>query len=219
MTDNPKDRGPAISPARANLLVVDDTPANLKLLVRMLMEQGYNVRVSNNGPAAIDIARENPVDLILLDIRMPRMDGFAVCEKLKASETTFEIPVIFITAVEDVRNKVRAFSVGGVDYITKPFHPEEVLARVENHLTLRDMKRSLEQKNAQLGEALAKIRTLRGLLPICANCKKIRDDKGYWNQIEEYIQNHSDAFFSHGICPDCMNTLYGDQEWFKKRDG
>jgi len=99
-----------------------------------------------------------------------------------------------------------------------------VLARVETHLTLRTLQKAvdeknarLEEKNRQLEEALANVRTLRGLLPICANCKKIRDGKGYWKQTEEYIEAHSDARFSHGICEECSEKLYGNQEWYRKK--
>jgi len=99
-----------------------------------------------------------------------------------------------------------------------------VLARVETHLSLRmlhkaleEQKARLEEKNIQLEEALADVKTLSGLLPICSNCKKIRDDKGYWNQIEVYIENHSDAFFSHGLCEPCVEELYGNEDWYKKK--
>ncbi len=128
-------------------------------------------------------------------------------------------------------DKVRAFSAGGVDYITKPFQEEEVLARVQTHLTLGTLQKALQEKNArleekndqleekneQLQEALANVRTLKGLLPICSKCKKIRDGEGYWKQIETYIESHSDAEFSHSLCQDCMDALYGEQEWYKKR--
>jgi CheY-like chemotaxis protein len=156
-------------------------------------------------------------DLILLDIVMPGMSGYELCEHLKADEKTRDIPIIFISALDEVADKVRGFSVGGVDYITKPFQAEEVLARVGTHLTLRELQKRLEAQNTELQEALASIRTLRGMLPICSGCKKIRDDKGYWNHLEEYIERHSDALFSHGLCPSCEAKFYGDQEWYQKK--
>jgi response regulator RpfG family c-di-GMP phosphodiesterase len=97
---------------------------------------------------------------------------------------------------------------GGVDYITKPFKSEEVLARVKTHLTLRFLQLELEEKNAELQKAMDEIKTLRGFIPICASCKRIRNDEGYWEQIESYISSHSDAKFSHGCCEECARKLY-----------
>ena len=124
-------------PSPGNILIVDDTPENLEILTRMLVEQGYLVRPAINGDVALKAVRRNMPDLILLDIMMPTMSGFEVCERLKADKETREIPVIFLSALHKVSDKVRAFSLGGVDYITKPFQLEEVLVRVETHLALR----------------------------------------------------------------------------------
>ena len=135
-----------------NILVVDDVPDNLRLLVGILAKRGYVVRPASSGSIALSAAQTEPPDLILLDIMMPEMDGYEVCEQLKADERTRDIPVIFITAMSKVLDKVRAFSVGGVDYITKPFHVEEVLARVEAHLTIRNLQKSLHEQNLRLQE-------------------------------------------------------------------
>lgn len=207
------------TPLEASILVVDDTHANLHFLTKVLTERGYGVRPVSEASLALSSAKTNPPDLILLDIVMPDMSGYGICKELKADERTRDVPIIFISALHEVFDKVKAFSLGGVDYITKPFQPEEVLARIETQLELRNLQKRLEEKNAQLQEALDNVKTLKGLLPICANCKKIRDDKGYWNQIEEYIENHSDALFSHGLCPECEEKLYGDQDWYKKSHG
>ena len=135
---------------KPDILVVDDTPANLRLLSEMLKAQGYKPRVVPSGKLALSAARAIPPDLILLDIRMPEMDGYEVCERLKADASLKEIPVIFLSAVGETANKVRAFAAGGVDYITKPFQVEEVLARVETHLSLRRQTRQLEESYAAL---------------------------------------------------------------------
>jgi hypothetical protein len=120
-----------------------------------------------------------------------------------------------MTALNDLNSKVRGFEVGAVDYITKPFEFQEVMARVTTHLTLQALQKKLEQKNEayrfknqQLREALAQVKTLRGLLPICADCKKIRDDSGYWQDVAVYIRDHSAVEFTHGLCPDCAIRLY-----------
>ena len=135
-----------------NILVVDDTPENLQLLVGMLKEKGYKVRPVPSGELALSGARGFPPDLILLDIMMPEMDGYEVCSSLKADERTKDIPVIFISALSDVLDKVKAFGVGGVDYITKPFQMEEVVARVETHLALQRLQKSLQDKNEELAK-------------------------------------------------------------------
>ena len=133
-----------------NILVVDDTPANLRLLAGILNGKGYKVRPVPNGELALSAARGMPPDLILLDIMMPEMNGYEVCQKIKEDERTRDIPVIFISAINDVLDKVKAFAVGGVDYITKPFQVEEVLVRVETHLAMCQLQNKLKQKNEEL---------------------------------------------------------------------
>ncbi|MBN1995671.1 MAG: response regulator [Anaerolineae bacterium] len=365
----------------ATILVVDDLLTDLDFLVDTLSLHGYQLQTALNGPDALSLAQTDPPDLILLDVMMPGMDGYEVCRQLKANERTRDIPVIFVTALDEVIAKVQAYSAGGVDYITKPFRYEEVLTRVKIHLALKqrnhqlallnqvgreliatlDLQRiaeqiqqtvteivgatgtsvwlkdqeqeewlvcvaafqeeseecwtdlrvrvgqgvagwvaqtgqsatiadpandtrffsgidkqtgfctesllavplqlrdrvigvlevvnklngtfdvndlelvetiaasaaiaidntwlvealhqhavDLEHTNAELQEALDKVKILTGLLPICSGCKKIRNDHGYWEQVEIYIASHSDAEFSHGLCPECIKKLYPD---------
>jgi sigma-B regulation protein RsbU (phosphoserine phosphatase) len=129
------------------VLIVDDTPLFLQLLSQILIEHGYRVRAVTSGAQALESARTSPPNLILLDIRMPELDGFAVCEQLKEWPATRDVPVIFISALDDVQDKVKAFRTGGVDYITKPFQIDEVLARVETHLALRKLQQQLLDAN------------------------------------------------------------------------
>jgi signal transduction histidine kinase len=135
-----------------NIIVVDDTPANLRLLTEMLKEKGYRVRPAPSGELALRAAQAAPPDLILLDITMPKMDGFEVCGRLKADERLREIPVLFISALNESSDKVRAFQAGGVDYVTKPFNIEEVEARVRAHLELRRQKLELAASLARMRE-------------------------------------------------------------------
>ena len=144
MNDNPLPAEPK------DILIVDDKPDNLRLLSTMLTCYGYHVRKAINGQVALQGAEISPPDLILLDINMPKMNGYQVCEKLKLSEKTKDIPVIFISALDDVMEKVKAFEVGGVDYITKPFQIEEVLARVQNQLSLRLLQSQLQLQAKEL---------------------------------------------------------------------
>lgn len=138
----------------ADLLLVDDTPDNLRLLSLMLTENGYKTRKVINGERALQAVEVVTPDLILLDINMPNMNGYEVCRRLKKSEKTHDIPVIFISALDDVFDKVKAFQAGGVDYITKPFQVEEVLARVNTHLNIRRLQKQLQQQNSQLQEEI-----------------------------------------------------------------
>ncbi|MEA3547443.1 MAG: response regulator [Thermodesulfobacteriota bacterium] len=187
----------------AVILVIDDQPANLKVLLPFLKQHNFEVRIAENGDRALQVLDNYQPDIILLDVMMPGIDGFETCRRIKANKETADIPVIFMTALDSVEDKVSGFEAGGVDYITKPFQQAEVLARVNTHITLRKQKLELEQ-------ALAEVKKLSGFLPICAFCKKIRDDEGYWQQVEQYITEHSEAIFSHGVCPTCAEEHYGD---------
>ncbi len=138
------------APGDGTILLVDDTPENLGVLSDMLETAGYTVQRADSGQAALESIHKKPPDLILLDIMMPGMTGFEVCEKLKADETTEAIPVIFISALNDIRDRINAFNVGGVDYIAKPFFVQEVLARVRTHLALRSARRALEEKLSEV---------------------------------------------------------------------
>ncbi|MBD3307717.1 response regulator, partial [candidate division KSB3 bacterium] len=137
-------------PGQDTVMIIDDTPENLKVLETMLKQAGYTVRPAPNGSIALKSVQVVPPDLILLDILMPGMDGYEVCTHLKADERTRDIPVIFLSAIHEYTDKVKAFQVGGVDYITKPFQPEEVLARVKTHLALRRAHMQLEDRNTEL---------------------------------------------------------------------
>ena len=139
-----------VQPPVPSIMVVDDTPANLHLLTGMLKKRGYKVRPVSSGKFALQTAKHDPPDLILLDIIMPEMNGYEVCECLKADEQLSGIPVIFISALNETMDKVKAFKVGGVDYVTKPFQFEEVQARVATHLELRRQKRLIQESNEQL---------------------------------------------------------------------
>ncbi len=134
------------------ILVVDDNPDNVRLLVGMLQKHGYKVRPALNGTQALSAVEQELPDLILLDIQMPRLDGYEVCRRLKAKPDLADIPVIFVSALNEVFDKVTAFNVGAVDYITKPFQIEEVLARVKTHLAIRQMQQQLTEQNQQLAE-------------------------------------------------------------------
>jgi signal transduction histidine kinase len=151
-TDQVAAMNPDPAPPHHNILVVDDTIENLRLLATILGDRGYDVRPVTNGRQALLAVERDPPDLILLDINMPEMDGYEVCVRLKQRPAVKDIPVIFLTALSETADKVRAFEAGGVDYITKPFHIEEVLARVKTHLALRRAQVELTRSYQRLGD-------------------------------------------------------------------
>ena len=137
------------SPQKGVILIVDDTPMNLDLLFKHLTRSGYKVLVAQSGAMALRQAEQAQPDIILLDVMMPEMDGFETCQRLKENEKTSDIPIIFMTALVDVENKVTAFTIGAVDYVTKPFERKEVLARIDTHLTLKRLQKNLEKEIAE----------------------------------------------------------------------
>lgn len=196
-----------MSEIRPVILVVDDVTENVQVLGDLLSKQ-YEIYFALDGNQALEQARRVKPDLILLDVMMPVMDGYEVCRRLKESEEFREIPVIFISALDQPEHESQGLELGAVDYITKPFNSKLVLIRVQNHLKMKFQHDQLLARAIELEDALAKIKILSGIIPICSSCKKIRDDAGYWQQVEEYISRYSEAVFSHGICNDCAKKLY-----------
>jgi CheY-like chemotaxis protein len=211
-----------------SILIVDDAPDNLLLLQAILKSAGHAAVLTAEsareafrhlGMDGADgtLEKSPEVDLILMDFMMPEMNGLEACRRIKTVERLRGIPIIMVTANTDPEDLQAAFAAGAMDYITKPLRKVELLARVTSALNLkREMdarksrERELAEKNRELAQTLQEVKVLRGFIPICASCKKIRDDKGYWQQIETYIQERSEALFSHGICKDCMKKLYPD---------
>lgn len=204
----------------ARILVVDDTAFNLKIIFDLLDKEHYEVLVAQSGKKALEILEATEPDLVLLDIMMPELDGFDVLKKIKAHPSWNEIPVIFVTAKSSHDSLVEGFQLGAVDYVTKPFQANELLARIQTHVALRKAHRDLEKQHAKLESALAEIKTLQSLLPICFSCKKVKDDKGYWMKLEEYLSATMQVKISHGLCDDCLKTLYPNEanRILKRRD-
>jgi CheY-like chemotaxis protein len=204
------------------ILIVDDSPDQHLLLRSILTNAGHADIVSVDSAQAafatlgLDGGSASvPIDLILMDILMPEMDGVTACRQIKQQGHLQDIPVIMVTAKNDLANLQEAFSAGAMDYINKPVNNVELLARVASALTLKgEMDRrkareaELRRSNEELHRALSEVKVLRGLIPICASCKKIRNDGGLWQQLEEYLGEHSEAEFSHGLCQPCIKKLY-----------
>jgi CheY-like chemotaxis protein len=195
---------------KQTILIVDDEPGNIEILSETLGDS-YEILFAMSGKEALEIASRQIPDMIILDIIMPVMSGYEVLQSLKQHTQLNEIPVVFITALDQEDQETRGLALGAVDYISKPFNP------ASTQLELKLKRDILTERNEELQKALAKIKTLSGLLPICASCKKIRDDQGYWTQLEYYISEHSEAEFTHGCCPECMKKLY--PEMYMKKHG
>jgi DNA-binding response OmpR family regulator len=185
------------------ILIVDDNISNLQVLGALLSQKGYEIAVATDAEKALEFLEKDYPDLILLDVMMPGTDGYELCQKIKTIDELIEIPVLFLTALTDPDDIIKGFDSGGVDYISKPFNNAELLARIRTHIGLKKAKDELK--------------VLRGTIPICVRCRKIKDEDGYWQIVEEYIESHTELLFSHGLCDGCSNELYGKYDWYKKQ--
>jgi DNA-binding response OmpR family regulator len=199
---------------RYKILIVDDEPVNIRLLEEAL-KGDYQICTSLNGFDAIRQVKSQRPDLILLDIMMPDINGFDVCREIKSDEMFSAIPVIFLTAMGTFEGEVQGFEAGAIDFLAKPVNLVLLKLRVRNHLELkrrndliREQMDLLARQNEELESALARIKRLEGIIPICMHCKKIRNDDASWQILEQYITEHTDTLFSHGICPSCLAKYY-----------
>jgi sigma-B regulation protein RsbU (phosphoserine phosphatase) len=186
------------------VLIAEDKPDSRQLLQIMVSKWGYEPVATRDGAEAWEaLRREDAPQLALLDIMMPELDGLEVCRRVRAERAPVPTYIIMLTARTLPREIVTGLEAGADDYLTKPFDSSELRARIKVGERILDLQRNLLMRVTELEEALARVKQLQGLLPICSYCKKIRDDQNYWQQVESYISNHSEVQFSHGICPDC----------------
>ncbi len=204
-------------PDRKKILIVDDDPVNVRVL-EMTLKDEYEIFSAFGGKEALSLTREKQPQLILLDVMMPEVSGFDVCKALKEDQNTREIPVIFVTALDKSVDEMKGLSLGAIDYIFKPINPILVRLRVKNQLELLEQRDLLSLKNQELEAALQRLKVLEGIIPICMYCKKIRDEQEAWQKIENYISQHSNALFSHGICPECAQGIRKDKGFKEKSD-
>ena len=197
---------------KKTVLIVDDEPLSVKILCHHL-ENYYTIMLAHSGREALEMISHTAPDIILLDLLMPEMDGYEVYKAIRLLPALDGIPVLFITALPDVECEAMGLEMGASDYIHKPFSADLVRLRIKNHLAFSQARSLLLQRstelqslNTKLNATLARVKLLEGIIPICAYCHKIRDDKHIWNQLEQYISKHSEAKFSHGICPDCAKV-------------
>jgi DNA-binding response OmpR family regulator len=186
------------------ILVAEDQAVSRRILEATLRKWGYEVIAVEDGTQAWEaLQAEDAPPLVILDWLMPGMDGIEICRQIRQSPSRRPIYLILLTARGGSEDKVTGLQSGADDYITKPFNHEELRARVQVGIRVLELQGALAQRVRELEEALSRVKTLQGLLPICSYCKKIRNDRNYWQQVEGYISDHSQAQFSHGICPEC----------------
>ncbi len=190
------------------VLVADDDVVTRGLLEATLRNWGYEICGAGDGAEALRALENHPrPDIALLDWVMPERDGLEVCRLIRARPQTVPIYVILLTALGGRQNLLQGLQAGADDYITKPFDREELRARLQVGRRIVELQRSLAERVRQLEDALARVKQLQGLVPICSYCKKIRNDRNYWQQLESYLSDHSEAQFSHGICPECYEKF------------
>ncbi|HMC87980.1 MAG TPA: response regulator transcription factor [Gemmataceae bacterium] len=190
------------------VLIAEDNPTTRLLLEMTLSDWGFDVVSTTHGAEAWgELQAEDPPELVLLDWKMPQMDGIEVCRRTRELQRGQSNYIILLTARGSTDDVVAGLEAGADDYITKPFEPAELRARLQVGVRIVELQRKLEQQVQELASALSRVKQLHGLLPICAYCKKIRDDHNYWQQVEAYISSHTEAQFSHGVCPDCFERI------------
>lgn len=230
------------------VLVVDDTPENLELMARVLSRRGFQINLARGGQQALHLIQEQCPDLILMDVCMPGMDGFEVCQILKRDLKTKDIPIIFVSALDEVLDKIQAFQVGGVDYITKPFHAAEVIMRVNTHLALRRLQQQLEQQNDRLrqeirdrltaemalqtaNQELQRLAHMDGLTQV-ANRRSFDSNLAQeWRRLAreqhpltlilcdvDFFKNYNDTY-GHQLGDDCLRNIAGAISSVLKRPG
>jgi sigma-B regulation protein RsbU (phosphoserine phosphatase) len=190
------------------ILVAEDDMISRRLLETTLSKWGYEAVVTCDGIAAWEVLQNHdPPPLAILDWMMPGLDGLQICRKIREIATSTPPYLILLTAKGRREDIVNGLQAGANDYVTKPFDHEELRARLQVGVRIVELQQSLADRVKALEEALTRVKQLQGLLPICSYCKKIRDDQNYWQQVENYISKHSEAQFSHSICPDCYESL------------
>lgn len=186
------------------ILVAEDQSVSRHIVAASLRKWGYGVVAVEDGTRALDALQGAAApQLAILDWSMPGMDGIEICRRIRNGPQTRANYLILLTARKGQEDKIHGLESGADDYITKPFDRGELRARVQVGIRVLELQQALSQRVQELEEALSRVKTLQGLLPICSYCKKIRDDRNYWQQVEGYISDHSEIQFSHGICPDC----------------
>jgi phosphoserine phosphatase RsbU/P len=195
------------------VLIAEDDRATARLLAGLVGSWGYEVVAAGDGNAALaHFEAVATPQLVLLDWMLPGADGPEVCRRIRKLRSNSAIYIILLTSKSARTDVVAGLEAGADEYLVKPFDAEELRARLQAGARIVDLQQRLADQVSELETALANVRKLTGLLPICAYCKAIRDDSNYWHRVEEYVGEHSDVTFSHGICPKCLPNVMRDMD-------
>ena len=191
------------------ILIAEDDNTSRMILASILSGEGYDVTSAEDGGAAWTLLQQpDAPPLAIVDLMMPGLDGFELVRRVRALPNAVPPYLIIVSTKDDKTDVVAGLSAGANDYLTKPYDPGELRARIQVGRELIQARMALNEKVEELELALKEVRTLKGIVPICASCKNVRDDQGYWNRVETYLNEHTEAEFSHAVCPDCMKRLY-----------
>jgi sigma-B regulation protein RsbU (phosphoserine phosphatase) len=194
-------------------LVADDDPVTAAALAGSLRRWNFDVTVAHDGASAWTAIRGEPQpSLAIVDWVMPGVDGLELCRRIRLDTRHAHMYVLLLTARDSRADIVTGLDAGADDYLVKPFDAEELRARVHTGARILRLQQSLAEQVAKLQETIANVKQLKGLLPMCSYCKRIRKDEDYWQQVEAYVSDHSDAEFSHGVCPSCLEEVRRDFE-------
>ena len=185
------------------ILIADDDLLSRKMLAGVLADWGHEIIVATDGTEAWRLLQEQVPALAILDWKMPGIDGFELCRRVRQLPTSTPTYLILLTSRTAKADIVAGLQAGANDYVIKPFDQDELRARVQVGRLVTELQAGLAARVRELEATLAQVKQLQGLLPICSYCKKVRDDKNYWQQVDSYVSDHSEVRFSHGICPDC----------------
>ena len=194
------------------ILIAEDDPVSATLLQTLLTQWDYEVVITENGDDALSVlSADDGPSLAILDWIMPGLSGPDVCRKVRSASTSRPLYLILLTRLGKRDNIVEGLEAGADDYLAKPFDAAELRARVQAGRRVVNLEGELHDRVRELEDALANVKQLQGLLPICSYCKKIRDDQDYWHQVDSYVAQHTEVQFSHSICPSCFETVMKPQ--------
>ncbi len=194
------------------ILIAEDDTVSATLLQTLLTQWDYEVLITENGDDALSVlSADDGPSLAILDWMMPGLSGPAVCRKIRSASPSRPLYLILLTQLGKRDNIVEGLDAGADDYLAKPFDAAELRARVQAGRRVVNLERELHDRVRELEDALANVKQLQGLLPICSYCKKIRDDQDYWHQVDSYVAQHTEVQFSHSICPSCFETVMKPQ--------
>jgi len=192
------------------VILVEDDPISSMIMKKNIEHWGYELEIFSDGLAAMDRLKNDDYELVALDWMLPGVSGIDICKAIRENEGELKHYVVFITSKTATEELVEAFEAGADDFISKPIKIEELKARLNVGYRIVTLQKDLTQKIKEKKEALAHVRQLQGLISICSYCHRIRNDEETWEKLEKYITNHSEAKFSHGICPECMEKYFSE---------